>query len=226
MSDTAQGPGWWQASDGRWYPPQAPPGPPGAPVPNAGKATATLVLGILAFFTCPVLAIAALIVGAQATKQIRESGGRLGGEGLVRTGRILAILNLVFAVVTIPILTAIAIPTFLGARERARDRIVQADLRNAITAEKVYFVDNERWTDEPGVLATIESALTYEQGTTPVRQRVVYLAVQGDVLGLSGHSESGTCFYLLQQGPDAGLGYAEDDDCGPIQDQRFTASWD
>src|SRR5665213_4502909 len=21
MSDTAQGPGWWQASDGKWYPP-------------------------------------------------------------------------------------------------------------------------------------------------------------------------------------------------------------
>ena len=21
MSDTSQGPGWWQSSDGRWYPP-------------------------------------------------------------------------------------------------------------------------------------------------------------------------------------------------------------
>jgi hypothetical protein len=25
MSDVAQGPGWWQASDGRWYPPEAAP---------------------------------------------------------------------------------------------------------------------------------------------------------------------------------------------------------
>lgn len=24
MSSTPQGPGWWRASDGRWYPPQAP----------------------------------------------------------------------------------------------------------------------------------------------------------------------------------------------------------
>src|ERR1035438_7535311 len=35
MSDTAQGPGWWLASDGKWYPPQpevAPP-PPLAPIP-------------------------------------------------------------------------------------------------------------------------------------------------------------------------------------------------
>jgi hypothetical protein len=25
MSDSSQGPGWWQASDGKWYPPQPPP---------------------------------------------------------------------------------------------------------------------------------------------------------------------------------------------------------
>lgn len=36
MSSTPQGPGWWQASDGQWYPPEeagapTPPPPPGAP---------------------------------------------------------------------------------------------------------------------------------------------------------------------------------------------------
>jgi len=30
MSDTSQGPGWWVASDGKWYPPQDAPPPPGA----------------------------------------------------------------------------------------------------------------------------------------------------------------------------------------------------
>ena len=38
MSDTSQGPGWWQASDGKWYPPEQAPGyqPPmqGGPVPG------------------------------------------------------------------------------------------------------------------------------------------------------------------------------------------------
>lgn len=29
MSDTSQGPGWWLASDGRWYPPELWTGPPG-----------------------------------------------------------------------------------------------------------------------------------------------------------------------------------------------------
>lgn len=33
MSDMSQGPGWWQASDGKWYPPEQAPGAqaPGAP---------------------------------------------------------------------------------------------------------------------------------------------------------------------------------------------------
>lgn len=31
MSDQSQGPGWWMASDGKWYPPA--PAPPGLPVP-------------------------------------------------------------------------------------------------------------------------------------------------------------------------------------------------
>jgi hypothetical protein len=34
MSDAPQGPGWWQASDGRWYPPQPTP-PPQQPVYQA-----------------------------------------------------------------------------------------------------------------------------------------------------------------------------------------------
>ncbi len=46
MSDTSQGPGWWQASDGKWYPPEQAPGagpagpppggPPGGPPPGYG----------------------------------------------------------------------------------------------------------------------------------------------------------------------------------------------
>jgi type IV pilus assembly protein PilA len=237
MSETAQGPGWWQASDGRWYPPEAAPGAPpstydvlpagppiGAPVPNAGKATATLVLGILAFFTCPVVAIAALIVGAQANRQIRESYGRLGGESLVKTGRILAIVNLGFAVLMVPVMVAIAIPTFLGARERAQDRVSQSALRNALTAEKVLYTDNQRWTDDPTALAGIEPSLRYEPGTTPVAESVVYVAVQEQLLGLSSRSRSGTCFYVLEQGVQEPR-FAEDEHCGPIQDQRFGIGW-
>ena len=36
MSDTSQGPGWWLASDGKWYPPEAAPPPPPPPSPLGG----------------------------------------------------------------------------------------------------------------------------------------------------------------------------------------------
>lgn len=46
MSDTSQGPGWWLASDGKWYPPELWTGPPlsspafpqGAPSASTGQA--------------------------------------------------------------------------------------------------------------------------------------------------------------------------------------------
>jgi len=40
VSDASQGPGWWQASDGKWYPPEAAPG--GQP---SGSAPATFDIG-------------------------------------------------------------------------------------------------------------------------------------------------------------------------------------
>jgi uncharacterized membrane protein len=42
VSDTSQGPGWWQASDGKWYPPEQAPGyqPPAGGPAGAGGAAA------------------------------------------------------------------------------------------------------------------------------------------------------------------------------------------
>ncbi len=71
MSDAPQGPGWWQASDGRWYPPQAPAGvtPPPVmyqPAPKTGMngcLIALLVfLGIGAVVTVAVIVLAAVAV--------------------------------------------------------------------------------------------------------------------------------------------------------------------
>jgi uncharacterized RDD family membrane protein YckC len=39
MSDTSQGPGWWQASDGKWYPPES------APSSGASPSSPTMPIG-------------------------------------------------------------------------------------------------------------------------------------------------------------------------------------
>ena len=48
MSDTSQGPGWWQASDGKWYPPEQAPGYV-APTPGAAPAGGAPAGGSTAF---------------------------------------------------------------------------------------------------------------------------------------------------------------------------------
>jgi hypothetical protein len=75
-ADTPPQPGWWRASDGRWYPPQShpaaappPPGGYGVVPPSNGMATAALVLGIVsiclfwAFGFGVVLGVLAVIFG-------------------------------------------------------------------------------------------------------------------------------------------------------------------
>ena len=98
MSDTSQGEGWWLASDGKWYPPTASPGP-SAPVPppyvpagppTANEAIWALVLGIGSFLLCGIfMAIPAIILGNNAKKKISSSGGQYTGDGLATAGIVL-----------------------------------------------------------------------------------------------------------------------------------------
>lgn len=69
MSDAPQGPGWWQASDGRWYPPQAPPG--GRPIGAALDIGTAMTWAWAAFRADPgtfiLLALAPIAVGVVAS---------------------------------------------------------------------------------------------------------------------------------------------------------------
>ena len=58
--------------------------------PNSSMAVVSLVAGILGLTFFPFLgAIVAVITGPMAKKEIRESGGTLGGEGIATAGIIL-----------------------------------------------------------------------------------------------------------------------------------------
>ena len=71
------------------------------------------------------------------------------------------LVELMVVVLIIAILIAIAIPTFLGARERAQDRAAQSDLRNALTAAKVFYTDTEDYNATAAQLEAIEPSLTW-----------------------------------------------------------------
>jgi type IV pilus assembly protein PilA len=55
------------------------------------------------------------------------------------------LIELMVVVLIIAILIAIAIPTFLGLRERAQDRATQTELRDGLTAAKAYYTDDETY---------------------------------------------------------------------------------
>ncbi|MGZ8734191.1 MAG: prepilin-type N-terminal cleavage/methylation domain-containing protein, partial [Acidimicrobiia bacterium] len=72
------------------------------------------------------------------------------------------LIELMVVVLIIAILIAIAIPTFLGARTKANDRAAQSSLRNALTAAKSVFTDNNTYaTADAATLAVDEPSLTF-----------------------------------------------------------------
>jgi type IV pilus assembly protein PilA len=73
------------------------------------------------------------------------------------------LIELMVVVLIIGILIAIALPTFLGARQRAQDRAAQSNLRNALAAAKTFFTDDDTYTgfNLGTAAADIEPSLTW-----------------------------------------------------------------
>jgi type IV pilus assembly protein PilA len=105
------------------------------------------------------------------------------------------LIELMVVVLIIAILIAIAIPTFLGARQRAQDRATQADLRNALTAQKTFYADAESFAD---------SSATGSIALTSIEPRIAWMsklswntdAPTNSALCLEQTSNSGTTFAL------------------------------
>ena len=115
------------------------------------------------------------------------------------------LIELMVVVLSIAILIAIAIPTFLGARRRAQDRQAQSNLRNGLTAEKTYYADAQIYTTVTADLSSIESNLAW--GTEDAAARgVIVQAVGGTPSGqlvvLRSWSKSGTMFCIADVAQD------------------------
>ncbi len=127
MSDASQGPGWWQATDGKWYPP-APPAPPAPPVygapqqayyapvgpKNDGMSIAGLVCGISGLATLVLCgiglipAILGVVFGVIGMKKVDASNGSLQGRGMALAGAIcgavaigLFVLYMIFVIIRV-----------------------------------------------------------------------------------------------------------------------------
>jgi type IV pilus assembly protein PilA len=129
------------------------------------------------------------------------------------------LIELMVVVLIIGILIAIALPTFLGARNRANDRAAQSDLRNALAAAKTCFTDHDAYTwpavgtttagqcDSAALLA-IEPSLPFVGATTDSTvggKQVSVDPVNANVWSSARMSATGTCFYItVVEGPAGG----------------------
>jgi type IV pilus assembly protein PilA len=160
-------------------------------------------------------------------------------ERLNREDKGFTLIELMVVVLIIAILIAIAIPTFLGARRRAQDKQAQSNLRNALTAEKTFYVDNQTYSVTTADIQAIESSLDYATDRAAVRGVVLEELATGDqAVVLRSWSSSGTTFCLMDVAADlsaafhgetaAGTYYAKvastasGDDCSTA---TYSSSW-
>ena len=64
-----------------------------------------------------------------------------------------SLVELLVVVAIIGILSTIAVPQYSEYRKRAYDSAARSDVRNIITAEEMYYLDNNRYTDNLNELA-------------------------------------------------------------------------
>jgi type IV pilus assembly protein PilA len=113
------------------------------------------------------------------------------------------LIELMVVVLIIGILIAIALPTFLGARQRAQNRAAQSSLRNALAAAKTAFADTDNYSTatSAGLLA-IEPSLTYQAvgaastGANDVSVGPFTTTIANDSWSAAALSASGTCYWI------------------------------
>jgi type IV pilus assembly protein PilA len=149
------------------------------------------------------------------------------------------LIELMVVVLIIGILIAIALPTFLGARQRAQNRAAQSSLRNAIAAAKTMYTDTDDYSTADSTatgLITVEPSLTYVAtgvgSTGPNEVSVSPYTTNGvatfDSWAAAALSDSGTCYWIndVSTAPGAGTFYGSGAACtGTAAQAAAGASW-
>jgi type IV pilus assembly protein PilA len=77
------------------------------------------------------------------------------------------LIELLVVILIIGILAAIALPAFLGQRQKAQDTEAKTAVRTAATAMKTYYTDNQTYVGAtPAEMVKIEPSLAQGQGST------------------------------------------------------------
>ena len=108
---------------------------PAGPPQTSGKAIGSLICGLFAWLFP--ISLGAVVLGHWALSEIRQSAGRLKGQGLATAGLVLGYMGIAF-IPFLLIIAAIAIPNLLRARMAANEASAVGSMRTYVTAIIAY----------------------------------------------------------------------------------------
>jgi type IV pilus assembly protein PilA len=112
------------------------------------------------------------------------------------------LIELMVVVLIMAILMAIAIPTFLGAKNGANDRAAQSNLNTALTSAKSLYANGGSYSTtvsaEVSALASGEPSLTFTTGSSTTSGQIYVNTdtTSGNWVELGAHSSTNTCWYI------------------------------
>jgi type IV pilus assembly protein PilA len=120
-----------------------------------------------------------------------------------RDERGFTLIELMVVVMMIGVLLAIAIPTFLSARNRSSDRLAQTSLRVALTNARALYSDGSSFLPaDPAGLSAIEGSIVFLDATSASDDGKAVSVVSTSAASwvAAAWSASGTCFFLSDTG--------------------------
>lgn len=139
------------------------------------------------------------------------------------------LIELMVVVLIIAILIAIAIPTFLGVQNRAKDRAAQSNLRNALTAAKTIATDDAGEFDTVTVAALqdVEGSLTFQATASDDPNEVTVVGggvsspASANFIQLYAQSDSGE-FFGIAASKDGEVKYCRGDAAAAVSGAGYT----
>jgi predicted Zn finger-like uncharacterized protein len=129
-----------------------PPAPPTAQPKTPAGAIWSLVLGILGLICFgPLTAIPAVVCGHIALGRIKRAGGELTGNGMALAGLITGYVGIALMLIWLPMMAAIAIPSFVKARNESQRHACINNLRILDSAKEQAAIE-QGWTEGTPIL--------------------------------------------------------------------------
>lgn len=111
------------------------------------------------------------------------------------------LVEVMVVILIIGILIGVAVPIFLGARQRAEDTAAKTDLRSGLAVANTFYVDDQSYTGFGAAAAASEEPnFPWIDGGAPVAEQISIQVHTGTDLLLVRRSAGGTYFCVAQLG--------------------------